>query len=118
MPAVWNIRGAVITITITTRGDTDLRAALVQAMSSPEFPNMPAVLIDTRRSTENPTPDILRVRAGWIATVLSHRPGSRCAVLVGSRPHHYGLARMLSVFLETEGVVAQVFTNITEARTW
>lgn len=60
----------------------------------------------------------LRVRAGWIATLLSRREGSRCALLVGARPHHYGLARMLSVFLGTEGIQAEIFTTITEAMKW
>lgn len=118
VPVAWNIRGVVVTITITLRANSDLRKALVEAMSSPEFPRLPALLLDVRRSTENPSPDVLRLRAGWIGTLLAHRYGSRCALLVGPRLHHYGLARMLAVFLETEGVKSEVFTRSKEARKW
>jgi len=115
---IWNIQGLVITITISGRANDHLRGAIIQAMSSPEFPRMPAVVMDMRYATENPTPDQLRLRAGWIATLLSRRSGSRCALVVGARPHHYGLARILSVCLETEGIQTEVFTNISEAKRW
>lgn len=118
MPVTWNIRGGVITLTIITRANSDLRKMIIEAMSHPEFPKFPAVLIDTRRATENPTPDVLRLRAGWIATLLSRRAGSRCALVAGPKPHQYGLARMLSVFIQTEGVHAEVFTTLREARRW
>ena len=87
-------------------------------MSSPEFPPNPALLLDTRGATETLTLDQLRLRAIWIATLLSHRAGSRCALVVDARPHDYGLARVLTVFLESEGIKTEVFTTIGEARTW
>jgi hypothetical protein len=114
----WNIRGVVVTLTITTRTNSDLRRAIVEAMSSPGFPSVPAVLLDMRSTTENPAPDVLRLRAGWIATLLSRRYGSRCALVIVSEPHHYGLARMLCVLLESEGFACEVFTEIRDARRW
>ena len=116
MSVTWNIHGAVITFTITTRANGDLRKAIIEAMSSPEFPRSPAVMIDTRRETENPTLDLLRLRAGWIATLVSRRHGSRCALV--ARSHHRGVPRMFSILLATEGVQAEVFTTPRGARRW
>jgi hypothetical protein len=118
MPATWNICGDLVTLTITAGANGDLGRAIGEAMSSRKFPATPSVLFDVRRATENPTPEILRLRAGRIATLVSRRPGSRCALVVGPRPHQYGLARMLSVFLGTEGIESEVFTKIREARRW
>lgn len=117
MPVTWNISNNVVVITIAGGGD-GFREAVVAAMASPAFPLHASVLLDARPKTENPMTDELRRRADWVATLLARREGSRCAVVVGPRPHQYGLARMFSVFLGTEGVHAEIFTNIDEATRW
>lgn len=118
LSVAWTISKDVITLTVEGPADDDLPTAIIAAMSSPDFPPNPAVLLDTRRSTENPNPDQLRLRAGWIASMLSRRHQSRCALVVGARPHHYGLARMLLVFLGTEGIHGEIFTTTSEALRW
>lgn len=118
LPVAWMISRNVVTLTIKGRGDGDLRKAIAEAMSDSRFPANPAVLLDSRRTTENPTADQLRIRAGWIATVLSQSAGSRCALVIGPKPYQYGLARMLSVFLGTEGIHAEIFHTVREARRW
>jgi hypothetical protein len=118
VPVAWKIRGSVAIITIRARANNDLRRALIEAMSSPRLSSESAILLDLRLATENPTPDVLRRRAGWIGTSFSHRADSRCALVAGTRPHQYGLARMLAVFVQTEGINAEVFTRIKEACRW
>ena len=117
MSVTWNISDNVVLITINREGD-GFGEAVVRAMASPDFPSHPSVLIDARSKTENPMADELRRRADRVAMLLSDRKGSFCAVVVGSRPNQYGLARMFSVFLGTEGVHAEIFTSIDEAKRW
>lgn len=44
-------------------------------------------------------------------------PGAQCALVAG-KEHHFGLARMLAVFLVGERIRSEIFTTIREARRW
>jgi hypothetical protein len=114
----WDIQSAVVVLKTSARANCELRAAILAAMASAKFPKTPTVLLDLRLATENPSSDVLRQWSVWIATLLSRRYGSRCAILIGRKPVRFGVARMLSAFLESEGINTETFTILREARRW
>lgn len=117
LAVTWKISNKFVVVTIAGQA-VDFRTTVVAAMASSAFPRYPSVLIDARAKTEDPHGDQLRQHADCIALLLSRREGSRCALVIGPRPHQYGLARMFAVFLSTEGVHAEIFTEIEEAERW
>jgi hypothetical protein len=87
-------------------------------MASRHFPARPSVLLDTREAVGETTPDQLRLRAEWIATLLSRNPATRAALVPDPVPASMAAARILAGFLETLHVSARVFPDIQQARDW
>jgi hypothetical protein len=95
----------------------EVMTSITAALADPCFRTGAALLIDERGSTVSPTAEAKRTRVEWIASL---RPliGSRVALLTTTDPSRYGVARMASVFFETAGLDAAVFTEGEAAAGW
>lgn len=112
-------------IEFTTRGDVDfeeglsvLRAAFDAARAAAREGGPPRwhAPFDVRESTESRSSDELRGIASAIAQQRDILSG-RCAVLVRG-DLYYGLARMVSAWLDLDDVDMRVFREPEEAVTW
>lgn len=74
------------------------------------------LLFDVRASTNSLSTSELRGISGVLASHRSILSG-RCAVSVADSLH-YGLARMLGVFLEGHGMLVGIFHELEAARAW
>jgi hypothetical protein len=59
-----------------------------------------------------------QVRAGWINSLLRQGISRRFGLVIGPDPHRYGLARMLSIYLEEQGVDLRIFHDREAALGW
>jgi len=118
MPIEWSIVGTVIFIRITGYGAYGLRAAVLQILVSRLFKPSMSVLLDRSGATDDPSTDELRQRAQFLKMLLTRRNASRCALVVASRPQDLGLGRRLRIFLQSEGILAEVFTDADDAKAW
>ena len=75
-------------------------------------------LLDARQSQMNPTTEEVRVRCHSIAALRDMGLSPHCAVVLGSRPVQFGLARMAQAFLEVEGMDFGIFDDLDEALVW
>jgi hypothetical protein len=118
MPITWNIEGATLSLVLEGASElTEIKTVFRSAFSDARLRPGVALLIDERRSTANPTADEKRARVAWIAS-LRPNIGARVALVTAADPLRYGIARMASVFFETEGMVAEVFTEADDAKRW
>lgn len=107
-------------LVLRLKGDYDfeeLTASVTAAFADPCFRPGTALLIDERASTVIPTAEANRMRVAWIAS-LKPWIGSRVALVTTADPARYGVARMASVFFETAGLEAAVFTDGHPAHAW
>ena len=105
--------GVVIFVPAGQYGLDDLKAAYDAALSDPGFVTPMQIFVDARESRVNPPIEELRESAKFFGSMRPHfcEPW----VIVVSEPLRYGLARMLSVFVEAYGLNIQVFRDTEEA---
>jgi hypothetical protein len=119
MPVKWEIRDSLLVLSIDGdyRAD-DLVQAVAEVIKAPAFKPGMFIFVDGRNSKASiSTPDI-DWRVGWMASLPRMGFSSRCAVVVNSELYRFGLARMLSARLESEGVSLGVFRDADEALIW
>lgn len=118
MPVTWKIRDSIIVIAVDGTGDDDVRAAIVSAIRSPQFRQGVALLLDMRLGQGNPASEDLRSLARWISKLPSRGVSPFCAIVVGPKQHHFGLARMVAIYAEFEGMDVEVFRDFDSAERW
>lgn len=118
MPVAWKIRDRLLLVTVLDQSCAGLTQAVLEGMASPGFCPGMSLLFDVRLSDGNPTSEELRMRAAWLATLVTKGISARCAVVVNSQPYQYGLARMAATHLDFQGVHLEIFQGVEEASTW
>ena len=100
-------------------GEGDFDRIIMNVLSTSVVKTGVSLLVDRRGAIDDLRLDELRSRAQWIAALLCRNPSPRCALVARQRPHsHYGFARTIATFLESDGINVEVFTDITEAERW
>ena len=119
MPATWQFRDSVLVVTLGGEyAFEDPIRAVTDAMNNPRFHPGISLLIDAHESKARPSADDIRVRANWITSLVPRGVSRRCAVVVSTLPHHYGLARMLGIHLDLQNIALEIFTGFEEAMRW
>jgi len=119
MPVTWEIRNSVLIVTLIGYYALDEpMQAVTDALADSRFRTGMSLLIDARSSLVNPSSEAVRARAKSIASLRSSGFSSRCAIVVGSEPHQYGIGRMEATYLEIEGLEVKIFTDLGEAWGW
>jgi hypothetical protein len=77
-----------------------------------------SLLIDARRSTARRSAEQFRERSAWMASLRTQGLSPRCAIVISSEPHQYGLARMAGTYLEFQNMTLEIFTDLDEALQW
>lgn len=119
MPVSYDFDGDILALRMVGDYETsDIRAAVLQALASPQRGRLSGLLFDVSRSTalpKRPTRDI-KAMAAFLARIAPEY-GGRLA-LVGASDVNYGLMRMGAVDVEGAGVPARVFRTEVEATDW
>lgn len=118
MPVSWEIRSSILIVTLVGECGIEITKAFDEAMADPRFRAGTSLLLDVRRSADNPSSDEFRRRIELLARRTAKGLASRIAIVIGPKPHHYGLARMASVHSETKGIELEIFTEMKEALEW
>jgi hypothetical protein len=119
MPVTWEFRNRVLVVSLD--GDYEYHApvrAITEAMHHPSFLPGTMLLIDARLTTTRRSSDEFRERAIWMASLQEKGLASRCALVIPSQTHQYGLARMAATHVEMHGMELQIFTDIEAASQW
>jgi hypothetical protein len=118
MAVEWTIRESTLSLLLQgTYAFEEVTAAMQSALSDPRFAPGSTLLIDERASASNPSAAEKRARVAWISS-LRPRIAPRVALVAGTEPLRFGIARMASAFFEMEGVQAAVFTDLPSAQKW
>ena len=119
MPVSWEIRGPLLIVRLVGRYAFDEpEAAIVEAMSCPEFQTDTSLLIDARSSEIQRSSEEFRQRSVWMASLQPRGLSSRCAIVISDRPSQFGMARMAATHLELRGMTLGIFTDLDEAVKW
>ena len=118
MPVSWEIRSSILIVTLVGECGVDITKAFDEAMADPRFRAGTSLLLDVRRSADNPSSEEFRRRTELLARRTARGLATRVAILIGPKPHQYGLARMASVHSETNGIELEIFTEMDEALEW
>ena len=118
MAVSWEIRGSILVLTLVGECGLEITKAFEEAMTDPRFLPGTSLLLDVRRSADNPSSDEFRRRTELLGRRTARGLASRCALVIGPKPHQYGLARMASVHSETKGIELEIFTEMEEALGW
>jgi len=115
----WEMCGTVLIVHLgAAHSPADLAEAVVAAKAETAFRSGTFLLLDARQSKLNPTADEIRARCHSIAALRDLGLSRHCAVVLGSRPVQFGLARMAQAFLEVEGMDFGIFDDLDEALVW
>ena len=119
MPVTWEFRHRILVIRLVGNYGYDEPAnAVGEAMRDPAFQTGTLLLVDARLSTSRRTSEELRERAIWMSSLTKQGIGTRCALLINSQPHQFGVARMAAAHIEPRGMQLEIFTDITKASEW
>ena len=119
MPASWEIQDEVLIVTVIRDwSGGGPGTAITQAMADSRFKPGTALLLDVRQSGMNPSGQEVNSRTKWMASLLSEGLSRRCAIVVGQKPHQFGLARMAQSYLACREMELQIFTDFDEALKW
>jgi hypothetical protein len=118
MPVTWEFLDKILVVTVVDCSGDQSVAAVVEAMSDPQFKPGTTVLFDIRKATDDPSSTEINRRAQRLATLCTRGLSSRCALVIGTISHHVGRAGLASIHLDTQGMELQIFTKIRDARRW
>lgn len=119
MPVSWRFQHSVLVLTLEGKyAFEEPTIAVSEAMGDPQFHAGAPLIIDVRRSKTGRSSEEFRARACWMASLVSQGISPRCAMVVGSQPHQYGLARMAGIYLESHNIVLEIFHDLDEAIGW
>jgi len=108
------------TLRIVGEGDytaQDLKDLLLAVIADPRTRPGMSTLMDIRQSEAKRTTDELVAMADFLGSKRDRAVPLRCAV-VATGDLHFGLSRMVSVYLERYGVDLRVFREIEAAEYW
>ena len=119
MPVTWEFQSRLLVLRLVGNYnyDTPVRA-VVEAMADPAFQPGTMLLVDARLSTTRRSSDDFRERAIWMASLRARGFAARCALLINSQPHQFGMARMAATHLEMRGMEFEIFTDSDKAAQW
>jgi hypothetical protein len=119
MPVTWELHHRVLVIRLIGNYEYDAPVnAVDEAMHDPAFRPGTMLLIDARLSTTRRSSEDLRDRAIWMSSLTARGIATRCALVINSQPHQYGVARMAAAHIETRGMQFEIFTDIDKACEW
>jgi hypothetical protein len=119
MAVTWQFRDSVLVLTLVGKYTFEEPIqAVTNAMSNPQFRAGASLLIDAQRSETRRSSEEFRARAHWMASLVSQGMSPRCAMVISSRPHQYGLARMAGIYLDLQNMTLEIFANFEEAVGW
>ena len=119
MPVTWAFQDEVLTVSVI--GDytfAEMRQAVADALAALGRAAVPAILFDGRSSLAVMSPDEIRARADWMASLLATQLTARCALLIGPSPYRRRLVDAGLTHLGLAGAGLTVFTDLEEARRW
>jgi hypothetical protein len=117
MPVSCEIDFNVVVLRLDDRHThAEERSTLARALVDPRLVVPARLLVDVRRSRENPNGESIAERARCLGR-LGEGALNRCAVVV-STPLHYGLARMFAAYAIHRGVSVAIFGDEAGARAW
>lgn len=119
MPVTWELRQRILVIRLVGNYEYEEPAnAVGEAMRDPAFRPGTSLLIDARSSTSRRSSEELRERAIWMSSLTKKGIGTRCALVINSQPHQFGIARMAAAHIEPRGMQLEMFTDIAKASEW
>jgi hypothetical protein len=118
VPVSWEIRGSLLILTLSGKCGDALVDAILMGIEDPRFAPEKSLLFDTRLWADHPTSTDFQQRASWLASLRADGIARRCAMVVGAKPHQYGLARMAATYLDFEGMEMEIFKELDEAIEW
>jgi hypothetical protein len=118
VPVSWEIRDSILIVTLYGVAGEEPDCAVLAAIADGRFRPGTPLLLDFRQLTENPTAAEVRRRASRLARFQQQGLSGRCAMVVGPKVHHYGLARMAAIHMELEGMQVQIFQDTNAAKLW
>jgi hypothetical protein len=96
----------------------ELQDAWLEAERSPRFPAAPVVCVDVRETASLVDRSVAEIRATTRWFIARARATNRICALVAREGTQYGLARMISVWLELNGFHVFVTTDADDAIRW
>jgi hypothetical protein len=119
MPVTWTFRDSILVVTLVGEyGFEDPVDAVNTAIEDPRFRPGTSLLIDARLSTTRRSSEEFRGRSLWMASLLAKGLSPRCAIIVSSAVHQYGMARMAGIYLDLQSMTLEIFNNLEEAMDW
>jgi hypothetical protein len=119
MPVTWEFQQPVLVLKLVGSYDyAEPVNAVGEAMRDPAFRPGTMLLVDARLSTTRRSSEDLRERAIWMASLTAKGIASRCALVINSQPHQFGVARMAAAHIESRGMQFEIFTDIAKASEW
>ncbi len=118
MAVSWEIRGSLLILTLSGNCEDELVNAILMAIEDPRFAPEKSLLFDARLWAGHPTSTDFQQRASWLASLRADGIARRCAIVVGAKPHQYGLARMAATYLDFEDMEMEIFKEMESAIEW
>lgn len=119
MPAEYSFAEPIITVRLAGSYSTqELKATILRSLGDPSCPDDPRLLFDQRETTSLRERTVEDVR--YMADFLAREGGAfgNRLAMVTSDALGFGMMRMASVFAESGGLTARVFTDVAEAESW
>jgi hypothetical protein len=119
MPVTWELQDRLLVLHLIGNYDFDEPVrAVAAALTDPAFRSGTMLLVDARLSTTRRSSDELRERAIWMQSLTARGIAARSALLINSKPHQYGVARMAGAYVQMRGLEFEIFTDMEEASLW
>jgi hypothetical protein len=119
MPVTWTFRDSILVVTLVGEYAFEEPVNAVNtAIEDPGFRRGTLLLIDARQSTTRRSSEEFRGRSLWMASLLAKGLSPRCAIVVSSAVHQYGMARMAGIYLDLQGMTLEIFADLAEATDW
>jgi hypothetical protein len=119
MPVTWTFRDSVLVVTLVGKYAFEEPADAVHAaIEDPRFQRGTSLLIDARLSTTRRSSEEFRGRSLWMASLVAKGLSPRCAIVVNSAMHQYGMARMAGIYLDLQGMTLEIFNDLEKAMDW
>jgi hypothetical protein len=117
MPVDWKLERGVLLVTFM--GDypfAELKAAVGEALRSPEFKPDTPILFDSRSSLKYPSTDALRSIAEWLASLRPQGLSARSATVTSQE--RFPLMERVAARYQEHGLETAIFTSMAEAFRW